>query len=100
GEPGIEHVLIAPNAEFLRRLVGAETDQSQALVEVGDGHHLALIVLAGLCQRLGLAFGDESLRLGDRDLVAVERPAVPGGNLVAPEQLARDAPGWMFSIQL
>src|SRR5205807_9230356 len=93
GEPGVEHVLVAPDAVLLRRLVGAEADQAQARVKTGDDDNLFLVIVAGLLKRVLLAFGDEDLRLRDRHLIAVERPAIPGRNLVAPPELARDAPG-------
>ena len=78
GEPGVEHVLVADQERraalrIERHVVGLHRRDRLGLGVIGERAR----------HRLVLGLGDEHLAV---------RP-VPGGNLVAPPQLPRDAPG-------
>ncbi len=102
GEPGVEHVLVAPDREP-RRLVAllGRIDLLQRLAIVGDDHNLVCaIILARLRDRVRLRGGHERLDHGLELLAAAEqqrpfllrREPVPGRDPVPPPELARDAP--------
>ena len=81
GEPGVEHVLVAPDREPGRLVaVLRRVDLLQGLAIAGHDHHVVdAVILARLRNRLLLRDGDEGLDHGLELLAAADEHACPAG---------------------